>query len=68
MPTTRKAKVWYPISEMDMGDSFFVPALDVEVPRRQIHKLAVELSIKVSCISGIDTATGLFGLRVLRVG
>jgi len=51
-----------------MGDSFFVPALDVEVPRRQIHKLAVELSIKVSCISGIDTATGLFGLRVLRVG
>jgi hypothetical protein len=67
MPVTHKPNVHYPLSLLDKGDSFFVPTVDPVATMRFVKKRAEALGIQVSSKSGIDTATGLYGVRVIRV-
>lgn len=66
MPITKRADIYYPLGVLDVGDSFFIPAVAVKGPMGQLRKMAEELKITISYRSGVDTATGLYGIRVVR--
>lgn len=66
MPIIQPANIHYPINLLDVGDSFFVPAVDADDQTRVFKRLAKELEIEVACHVGIDKASGLYGLRVVR--
>lgn len=67
MPVTQQPHIHYPLGLLDVGDSFFLPCISDQPQWRRIQKLAETLEIKVSHRMGIDTATGLYGMRVTRV-
>lgn len=68
MPVINHAVVHYPISLLDIGDSFFVPALAVSTHLQKMKKLAASLDYTIEYRTGIDTTTGLYGIRVIRTG
>jgi len=67
MPITQQAAIHYPISLLDVGDSFFVPALKIAGYVRHMDKMADKLGFTLQYRCGIDTATGLYGIRVTRI-
>jgi len=67
MPITQQALIHYPISLLEVGDSFFVPALKVSGYIKHMDKMASKLGFKLHYRGGIDTATGLYGIRVTRI-
>ena len=67
MPVTEQPNIAYPIGLLDVGDSFFIPAIERGAQQRIVRKLAKELGIEVACYSGIDVTTGLYGIRVVRI-
>jgi hypothetical protein len=66
MPIKHQPTVHYPISLLEVGDSFFVPCLSAGAHIHQLRKIAAELEFTIDYRMGIDTATGLYGIRVLR--
>lgn len=66
MPIIQPPNIHYPINLLDVGDSFFVPVVDADEQTRMFRRLAKELEIEVTCHAGIDRASGLYGLRVVR--
>lgn len=67
MPITQQPVTHYPISLLDVGDSFFIPALSATPHARKLNKLAAELGIEIEYKTGIDIGTGMYGLRVIRI-
>jgi hypothetical protein len=67
MPITRPANVHLPVGLLEIGDSFFIPALTGTAYAAKVHRLAAERDMKVECHMGIDRETGLYGMRVVRV-
>lgn len=67
MPTTHRPNIRYPVSQLDIGDSFFVPSINPASTQRQVERLAGALGMKVSYRTGIDTATNIYGVRIIRV-
>ena len=67
MPITQHAVIHYPLGLLDVGDSFFIPAIGVHPELRKIKKLAQELGIEVDHKIGIDRATNIYGIRIIRV-
>lgn len=66
MPVTNPAAIHYPISLLDVGDSFFVPALHAGGHIHKLRKMADTLGITIDYVMGVDLATGLYGIRVIR--
>lgn len=66
MPVTQQPSIHYPLGLLDVGDSFFLPAVAAQPQIRVIRKIAAELGITVEYRMGIDTESGLYGMRVLR--
>ena len=58
--------VRYPVGLLDVGDSFFVPALFAGSHMHWIQKHAQELGVTVEYRTGVDNYTGLYGIRVIR--
>jgi len=67
MPVTQPATIHYPVSILDVGDSFFVPAIGSSEHIKQMRKIAASMGYTLEFRTGIDTATGLYGIRVFRV-
>lgn len=68
MPVSKKPRVNYPLGVLDIGDSFFIPALNASDHILTVQAAARRLKIKVEHRMGIDTATGLYGVRIVRIG
>lgn len=66
MPVTQQPVVHYPISLLDVGDSFFVPALFAGTHIHKMRKVAEEYGYQIDYVMGIDECTGLYGMRVIR--
>jgi hypothetical protein len=66
MPVTKPLAVRYPVGLLDVGDSFFVPVLFAGGHMKQIRNQAEVLGVEVEYRAGIDAATGLYGIRVIR--
>jgi len=66
MPITHQPNIRYPVSLLEVGDSFFVPALHAGAPMHKVRAIADELGFTVEYRTGIDTATGIYGIRVYR--
>lgn len=67
MPITQQPVTHYPISLLDVGDSFFIPALSAQQHIRKMRKLAAELGFEIDYRTGVDIATGMYGIRVIRI-
>jgi hypothetical protein len=67
MPVTEQPNIRYPIGLLEVGDSFFLPCISDQPQWRRIQKMAEARGIKVSHRMGIDRATGLYGMRVVRI-
>jgi len=67
MPITQQPVTHYPVSLLDVGDSFFVPALSVNQHIHKIRKIAAEVGYEVEYRTGIDIVTGMYGIRVIRI-
>jgi hypothetical protein len=68
MPISKKPLVHYPLGLLDVGDSFFIPALVASDHINTVQAKARQLGIKIDHRMGIDTATGLYGVRIVRTG
>lgn len=66
MPVTQPASISYPIGLLDVGDSFFIPALTAQEHIGKLRRMAEALEIEIDYRMGIDTTTGLYGIRVFR--
>lgn len=66
MPVTKPLAVRYPVGLLDVGDSFFVPVLFAGGHMKHIRNQAEVLGVEVEYRAGIDAATGLYGIRVIR--
>jgi len=66
MPITQPPAVHYPVGLLDVGDSFFIPTLHAGAHIGKIRKLAAEYEYTITYRMGIDEATGLYGMRVIR--
>lgn len=66
MPVTAQPNIHYPLGLLEIGDSFFLPVVSKQPQLRIIRKLAEELGITVEYRLGIDKASGLYGMRVIR--
>jgi len=51
---------------LDVGDSFFIPALTAQEHIGKLRRMAEALEIEIDYRMGIDTTTGLYGIRVFR--
>lgn len=67
MPITQQPVTHYPISLLDVGDSFFIPALSAQQHIHKMRKIAAELGFEIDYRTGVDVATGMYGIRVIRV-
>ena len=66
MPVTEEPNIHLPLGLLEVGDSFFLPALSRQPMSGRLHRLAREMGITISCQMGIDVASGLYGMRVVR--
>jgi len=66
MPIRHQTNVHYPISLLEVGDSFFVPCLSAGAHIHQLRKIAAELGFTIDYRMGIDVTTNMYGIRVLR--
>jgi hypothetical protein len=66
VPVTKRARVRLPTANLDVGDSFFVPTLDINEYNDEINKSAKRAGFEVYYIVGIDKTLGCFGIRVFR--
>lgn len=67
MPITQQPVTHYPVSLLDVGDSFFIPALSAQQHIHKMRKIAEELGVEIEYKTGIDIGTGMYGLRVIRI-
>jgi hypothetical protein len=67
VPITKQPNIKWPIGLLEVGDSFFVPAVDTRNSVRVVNQLAAERGMSVKFHAGIDTESGLWGLRIIRV-
>lgn len=67
MPITTPPLIHYPVSLLEIGDSFFVPAISSKEPMDHIREQAALLGFTIEYKAGVDIASGLYGIRVVRV-
>ena len=67
MPVTQQPNIHYPIGLLEVGDSFFLPAVAAQPQLRIIKKIAEELGITIEHRMGIDQSSGLYGMRIIRL-
>lgn len=66
MPITQQPLVHHPVSLLEVGDSYFVPALYAGQYIHRIKQTADMLGFTIDYRMGMDTATRLYGMRVIR--
>ena len=66
MPITKPPHIQYPVSSLDVGDSFFVPSIESSMHMPIIRALASEAGFEVAYKAGVDIDTGMYGIRVVR--
>jgi len=67
MPITKPPVIHAPVDILEVGDSFFLPVLSNWDARRLVLALADEQGYELELHYGIDTDTGMYGARVVRV-
>lgn len=67
MPITQQPNVHLPVGLLEVGDSFFIPTLTTSPYLKQAERMAEARGMTIQHRMGIDTESGLYGMRVLRV-
>ena len=67
MPITKQPIVHHPVSLLEVGDSYFVPALYAGQYIHNIRSTATLLGFKIDYRMGMDMATRMYGMRVVRI-